>query len=492
MKSLLILCIALLIQPLSVQGETMSLDRSTPEAQGISSQAIQQFIERSEKEIDALHSFMLLRHGQVVAEGWWDPYAAETPHELYSLSKSFTSSAVGLAIAEGLLSLDDTVISFFDKEVLPAEPSANLQAMRIRDLLAMNSGHQNDTIGSFFAGDDGQWSRAFLNLEVEHKPGTHFVYNTGATYIVSAILQKVTGEKLIDYLRPRLFDKLGIKDPQWQESPEGINVGGWGLDITTEDIARFGQLYLQKGQWNGEQILSEEWVEMATARQTSNGSNPQSDWEQGYGYQFWLCRQGIYRGDGAFGQYCIVMPEQDAVLAITSGVKDMQAVLDVVWETLLPAMQEAPLSPDATTHAKLQQKLKTLGLAPQTGERSAKRAKKLSGQHYTFPANEDHIESASFTWGKETTHSIRVDGQDYQIPVGYNSWIKSDQGDMGQVAASGAWIAEDTYALKIYYYQTPYSTSVRYRFDGEKLIRDEKGHVSFGPTERPQLIGTKK
>jgi len=346
--------------------------------------------------------------------------------------------------------------------------------------------------GRLFSGGDGQWSRAFLNLEVEHKPGTHFVYNTGATYIVSAILQKVTGEKLVDYLRPRLFDKLGIKNPQWQESPEGINVGGWGLDITTEDIARFGQFYLQKGQWNGEQILSEEWIEMATARQTSNGSNPESDWEQGYGYQFWRCRHNVYRGDGAFGQYCIVMPEQDAVLAITSGVKNMQAVLNIVWETLLPAMQEAPLAVDATTHAKLEQKLKTLELAPQTGERSAKSAKKLSGQSYTFPANDENIETASFTWGKETTHSIRVSGQDYQIPVGYNSWVKSDQGDMGQVAASGAWIAEDTYALKIYYYETPYSTSIRYRFDGDQLIRDEEGHVSFGPTEYPQLTGHKK
>lgn len=470
----------------------MPLTRSNPESQGISSTAIQQFVERSEKEIDALHSFMLLRHGQVVAEGWWAPYAAATPHELYSLSKSFTSSAVGLAIAEGLLSLDDTVISFFDKELLPAEPSANLQAMRIRDLLAMNSGHQDDTLGRFFAGGDGQWSRAFLNLEVEHKPGTHFVYNTGATYMLAAILQKVTGEKLIDYLRPRLFDKLGIKNPRWQESPEGINVGGWGLDITTEDIARFGQLYLQKGQWNGEQILSEEWVEMASARQTSNGSNPDSDWEQGYGYQFWRCRYDIYRGDGAFGQYCIVMPEQDAVLAITGGVKDMQVVLDLVWETLLPAMQEAPLKADGKKHAELQQKLKTLQLPAQVGERTSKRAKNANGTRYIFAANEDNIEAVSFAWGKEDIYTIRVEGQDYRIPVGYNTWVTSDQGEMGLVAASGAWVAEDTYILKIYYYETPYSTSVRYRLDGEKLIRDEEQHVSFGPTERPQLVGEKK
>ncbi len=491
MKSLLILCLTFCAQNLLAQGNAMPFSHSTPEAQGISSSAIRQFVERAEKKIDALHSFMLLRHGQVVAEGWWAPYAAATPHELYSLSKSFTSSAVGLAIGEGLLSLDDKVISFFDKEVLPAKPSANLQAMRIRDLLTMNSGHQDDTWGRIRT-DGNPWSHAFLQLAVEHKPGTHFVYNTGATYMLSVILQKVTGEKLADYLQPRFFAKLGIENPQWRASPEGVNLGGTGLNIKTADIARLGQLYLQKGQWNGEQILSAEWVEMATARQTSNGSNPQSDWEQGYGYQFWRCRNNIYRGDGAFGQYCIVMPEQDAVLAITSGVKDMQAVLDVVWKTLLPAMQEAPLAADTKNHAELQQKLKVLQLVPQAGEHSSKWAKDANDARYTFAANKENIEAVSFAWGEESVYNIRVEDRDYHIPIGYKTWAKSDQGEMGLVAASGAWIAEDTYALKIYYYETPYSTSVRYRFDGDRLIRDEEQHVSFGPTKRPQLVATSK
>ena len=265
------------------------LPRSTPEMQGIKSSAVLQFIERGERTIDDLHSVMLLRHGHVTAEGWWSPYAEQTPHELYSLSKSFASTAIGIAIAEGRLGLDDTVTSFFDQSDLPAEPGANLQAMRIRDLLSMNSGHQDDTEHRLSV-EDGRWSRAFLHLNVEHKPGTHFVYNTGATYMLSAILQKTTGQRLIDYLRPRLFDKLGIKNPSWQQSPEGVDLGGWGLRITTEDIARFGLLYLQRGVWNGERILSKEWVSDASSRQTSSGSNPLSDWEQGYGYQFWRCR----------------------------------------------------------------------------------------------------------------------------------------------------------------------------------------------------------
>src|SRR5262249_17904140 len=158
------------------------------------------------------------------------------------------------------------------------------------------------------------------------------------TYMLSAIVQKTAGLTVLDYLRPRLFEPLGIEDPTWGTSPQGVSLGGYGLSIRTEDIARFGQLYLQKGEWQGRQLLPTTRVQAATSRQVSNGSSPQSDWDQGYGYQFWRCRHGAFRGDGAFGQYCLVMPEQDAVLAITSGVKDMQAVLNLVWDKLLPAL----------------------------------------------------------------------------------------------------------------------------------------------------------
>src|SRR5207244_5422812 len=170
---------------------------------------------------------------------------------------------------------------------------------------------------------------------------------------LSAIVQKVTGMTVLDYLKPRLFEPLGIEHPTWEASPQGITAGGYGLSIRTEDIARFGQLYLQKGKWQEKQLVPESWVEAATARQTSNGSNPKSDWDQGYGYQFWRCRNGAYRGDGAFGQYCIVMPEQDAVIVITSGLRDMQAVLNLVWETLLPGMSKKTLPADKANRAKL-------------------------------------------------------------------------------------------------------------------------------------------
>ena len=333
------------------------LPRSTPEAQGVSSAQVQAFVEAADKEVDTMHSFMLVRHGHVIAEGWWKPEAAEKPHVLHSLSKSFTSTAVGLAVAEGKMSIDDPVLKFFPEDA-PEKPSAKLKAMRVRDLLTMSTGHQ--TLPKFTA--DEAWVRTFLAQPVEHKPGTHFIYNTPATHMLSAIVRKVTGETVLDFLRPRIFDPLGIENPEWGASPQGNTFGGWGLHVRTEDIAKFGQLYLQKGKWNGTQLVPAAWVEQATAKQVSNGSDPEKDWDQGYGFQFWRCRHGAFRGDGAFGQFCVVLPEQDAVVVITADTRDMQKELNMVWDKLLPAFHTAPLAPNPDEEAKLKQTLSNLSV----------------------------------------------------------------------------------------------------------------------------------
>ena len=312
---------------------TGPLPRSTPESQGISSSALLAFVEEADQKLDALHSIMIVRHGRVVMEGWWAPYAASEPHMMFSLSKSFTSTAVGLAIADGKISVDDTVLSFFPDDA-PPDPSANLKAMRIRDLLTMTTGHHDDDIKGFPFGADENLVKRFLALPVAHKPGTFFVYNTPASYMLSAIVQKVTGQTVLDYLRPRLFDPLGIQDPAWEASKHGISMGGFGLSVRTEDIARFGQLYLQNGKWEEKQLVPAEWVADATSRHVSNGSSPTSDWEQGYGYQFWRARHGFYRGDGAHGQFCLVLPQHDTVIAITSGTRDMASVMNLVWDRL--------------------------------------------------------------------------------------------------------------------------------------------------------------
>ena len=243
-------------------------------------------------------------------------------------------------------------------EFAPDHPSPHLRAMRVRDLLSMTTGHE--TQPDLSAG--AAWERCFLGHPVPYEPGTHFLYNSAASHMLSSLVQKLTGETMLDYLRPRLLAPLGIAHPQWNANPHGVTLGGWGLSLCTEEIARFGQLYLQKGAWQGQQLVPESWVEAATSRQVSNGDEPLSDWAQGYGFQFWRCCHGAYRGDGKDGQFCVVLPEHDAVIVMTAETNTMREQLALVWEKLLPAFHPAPLAADVESEARLARMLANLSV----------------------------------------------------------------------------------------------------------------------------------
>jgi len=289
-----------------------------------------------------VHSVMILHHGQVVAEQWWGKGAPETPHIMNSVSKSFTATAVGFAIAEGLISLDDKVVSFFPDKVTE-EQSPNLNAITVRNLLTMSTGQVKEPQRS----GQQDWVAAFMNTPVDDTPGATFRYNSMATFMLSAIVQKVSGQKLIDYLQSRLFAPLAIEGYRWEESPEGINVGGWGLYIKTEDMAKFGQLFLQDGMWNGARVLPEGWVAEASKSWIESGPAgheqdraSDDEWSQGYGYQMWRCTPtGVYRADGARGQFIFIIPDRDAVIAITSDTDNMPGEIALVWKHLLPGLK---------------------------------------------------------------------------------------------------------------------------------------------------------
>jgi CubicO group peptidase (beta-lactamase class C family) len=480
-----------------------ALPRCAPEAEGIQSAAIHAFVDAVERDVRYLHSVMILRRGHVVAEGWWEPYGPTYRHVLFSLSKSFTSTAVGLLAAEGRLSIDDPVLSFFPDEA-PAEADALLRALRVRHLLTMTTGHAGDPTNVVFQQTSRDWVSAFLAEPLTHEPGTHFVYNTAATYMLSAIVQRVTGLRLVHYLQPRLFQPLGIEDPIWEMSPQGIDIGGAGLNTTTDAIARFGQLYLQKGVWQGARLLQEEWVEQATASQVPNGPALVSDWEQGYGYQFWRCRHGAYRGDGAFGQFCLVLPAQEAVVAITAGVDnlELQLVLDLVWEHLLPALGPAPLQEDRAAQAALAARLASLCLPAPRGERMSPVAARVSGRTYMVDPNDDGIDAVAFDFADDGCMlTVRNDRGEHRIPCGYGTWVRGEAAieqaahlrirNVGtrQVAASGAWTDEQTYVAQIWWYETPFGRTLTCRFDGDRLQIEQQVNVAFGPTDRPLLAG---
>jgi CubicO group peptidase (beta-lactamase class C family) len=478
--------VAILALPVA-HSPAADLPRGTPESQGISSSALRAFVEAADKNLDSLHSFMLARHGQVVAECWWAPYDAESRHSLYSLSKSFTSTAVGLAAAEGKLSVDDPVLKFFPDDT-PANPSANLKAMRLTDLLRMSTGQQSEPPRTA----KEPWTKTFLAQPVPFKPGTHFLYNTSATYMLSAAVQKATGQTVLDYLKPRLFDPLGIVNPTWETSPQGISTGGYGLSVRTEDIAKFGQLFLQKGKWQGKQLVPAGWIAAATARQTSNGSNPASDWDQGYGYQFWRCRHGAYRGDGAFGQYCIVLPDQDAVIAITSGLRDMQAVLNLVWDKLLPAFEPSPLAVDEPAHKKLQERLKGLSLRMPEARGMPPT---LPGHKFVFPPNSANLKSVEFKDGKNgaITLMMGIDGKIREIACGRGSWLKGTAAwgvlDQQPAAACGAWTTDDTFTAKLCFHETPFVVTIRFKVAGKEVQCRYESNVGFGANKEAVLTG---
>jgi CubicO group peptidase (beta-lactamase class C family) len=486
------------------------LPRSAPEEQGVSSDGILSFLEAIEKSKHELHSFMVVRHGYVVAEGWWSPYRAKANHMLYSLSKSFTSTAVGFAVSEGKLNLNDAVTSFFPDD-LPATVSKDLAALRVKHLLMMGVGHEKDSTGTITK--EQNWVKSFLSLPIVKRPGSVFLYNSGATYMCSAIVQKVSGQKVIDYLRPRLFDPLGIEGMTWETCPRGINTGGWGLSVQTESLAKFGQFYLQKGVWDARQILPAAWIEETTTfkiqqppphDQDLAKAKLTSDWLQGYCYQFWRCRHNAFRGDGAFGQFDIVMPEKDAVISITCETSDMQSELNLVWDFLLTAITDNPLPADRAAQDRLRQKLAALALAFPEGKTDSSLADKISGKTFRIETNPHGTQSVLLRFqGDSCAFNLKDAQGEYAVQCGLGKWIdgvcnlpgippKITVGELRpcKVAASGAWRDENTFEMIWHFYETPHASIATCHFDGDKVKVEFLSSIAkkSSPNPEPNMV----
>ena len=370
-----------------------------PEEAGVSSQGILNYITAREEAGLEHHAIWVLRHGKVAAKLAYAPYDDHTPHMLFSLSKSFCSAAAGFAVQEGLLTWDTKLIDVLP-EAFPEAPSDWQKAINMHHLLTMGAGLKPESDGGKRGPD---WAKQVIACGCDHEPGTHFAYNSMSTYLVSCMVQKVTGMTVRDYLIPRLFEPLGMMNedgsapsevgqsptsdsdclqspseasgqpcadrwPKWDSSPDGINVGGWGLWLSAKQIAPFGQCLLQKGVWDGKQVLPREWLDLATTARIDNGNGDHPhdhDWNMGYGYQFWMCKTDHeagqtprYRGDGMLSQFCIVDEKRDMVIACVSGVPDIGKALDLIYTHLLAAADMEPA--DEATQAELQEKLASL------------------------------------------------------------------------------------------------------------------------------------
>ncbi|WP_407543625.1 serine hydrolase (plasmid) [Deinococcus radiomollis] len=434
---------------------------SRPESQGLSSRAVLRFLDGCQKAGLQLHAFELRRYGHTLAQGAWSPFRLGTPHALYSVSKSFVSTAVGFAVSEGLFGLDDPVLMHFPEEAPPVV-SAHLVAMRVRDLLTMTTGHAEDLMGTLYASQPQPWTQTFLAQPVQHPPGTHFVYNSAATYMLAALVERLSGQRMLDYLEPRLFTPLSITGATWETNATGETIGGWGLRVPVGALAQLGQLYLQGGMWEGRQLLPAGWAEQATSAQVSNGDADApgaNDGAQGYGFQFWRCRHGAYRADGAFGQFSVVMPEQQAVLAIVSSVDNMQAVMDQIWAHLLPAFQGEPLQGDTEAAAELQARCEGLAIPVLTGEHSSPSAVLLGGRSFTFDPNIWGLEQVGFgEIGAEVPFTLTYSHGRYEHHAGFVGWAEHSTSGLlvgttfqtpTQWAGTAAWTRPDTLQIHL-------------------------------------------
>lgn len=366
-----------------------TLERVTPESVGIMSASIINFLENAAQRGIKLHSFMMLRQGKVCAQGWWKPFSPEIPHHLYSFSKSVTSTAVGFAIAEGLLHLDDRIASFFPRRIGPNADS-RIYSVTVEHLLTMTSGAVLANEASTILQAD--WVDYFLNSPLTSFPGKRFYYNSINTYMLAAILIKVTGMSLVDYLKPRLFEPLGFRNYYWAKCPMGRECGGWGLFLRTEDMAKFAQLYLEDSP-----LLPDGWAAQATSALADTTTDikysAHPDVSSGYGMQFWRNRDGkSFRADGMLGQYGIVLPELDTVIITTAEELDQLKVLDVIWDCLIPEIGLIPEgSRSGDDYTELYNLLPTLSLHKMPAGRQPEIEEMVGGHEYQFPLNNKSV-----------------------------------------------------------------------------------------------------
>lgn len=288
---------------------------------------------------DEIHSMMILKDGKKIYEKYDTGHRPDERHVMWSASKTFTAIAVGFAVQESLFGIDDKVISFFHDDELPSERGEWLEKLCIRDLLTMSSGLGTDGINKVRSLEWQHPAREVLAVPMAFEPGARYHYNSMNTYLLSEIVQRCTGMKLSEYLNIRLFRPLGICNWEWEESADGVTAGGWGLYTTTETLAKTAQFLLNKGKWNGRQLLRPEWVEAMSSPQIYQSDGPRNDWNAGYGYQMWVCTHNAFRLDGAFGQFGIVIPEKNAVIAVTAQLnKGKRNFMDLIWKTIWPRL----------------------------------------------------------------------------------------------------------------------------------------------------------
>lgn len=485
--------------------------RVTPESVGISSAAVERLLDKLESGFSEPHGLMIMRHGKVCAEGWWAPYAPGLRHGLQSLTKTYAATAVGIAYTEGLLKLEDRLIDIFPEES-PAEPDRNLRRLTVRDVLCMGCGMET------MPQPGKEWLREFLATPVVHVPGTTYMYNSVGSTVLGAIVRRLTGCGLHEYLTPRLFEKIGI-DPQgvsWMHMPDGMEVGGGGMFSTTEDNLRLMKLYADGGVWEGERILAADYVEKAVSLQNESATealgNPDAaDNFVGYGFQIWMCRpKGVYRADGAMGQFAIVAPDKDMLISVNEtamGAHWAQKSLDVIWEFLDQAGDGLPLPEDPEASSRLKNRMSRLALPAPVFAPHGDMEASVHGVQW-------RIESGMLRWEQNTVHWMSgwrgpggfqrfrmdfqpgrclmryvQDGQDRSVQIATDgsralNYVEEEGSPICRLCLNGWWSAPDTFSVAARWVETCFEETYRFTFyDDRAVVVRENTVGGFGPPD---------
>lgn len=439
-----------------------------------------------------LHGFMLHRRGRVVAEGWSWPYGQDRPRVLHSVAKSFTACAIGLMLAERRFSLDDKVVSFFP-EALPAHVDDKLAAMTIENLLTMRTGHDVATSGAKWRLVETSWIAEFFRIPVIHRPGTTYLYTSAASYMLSAIVTRVTGETLHDYLKPRLLEPIGMSGESWDIGPDGVNPGGNGLTARTADMLKLGILHAQHGVWQGRQILPAEWVASATRAHGPGGST--------YGYHWAIKPRGAFSALGVFGQMAIVFPSHGAVLAITSAIGHSSELMPHVERHFPQALLGADKDggdADARLVARLtsMRRIRPMTSVALPGERP------VGIRRYRITSNAAGVREIAFEFASEHCTVRLEDGTGtHRITVRLDGWLEGRTDMPGwdlhhgyalseaPVVAGARWLGPTTFEMTWIFVETAFCDTVRCEFDGNLLRYRRSVNVNSGRLDQEELAG---
>ena len=479
-----------LMASLSANAQTNELPRSTPEEQGVPSKALVALFDSLHAlPLTDMHAVVVMRHGKVIGEMYPKPYAPEYRHTMYSCSKTFVGIAVGLAIEDNRLRLDDRVAAIFP-ELLPDSISKDLADMTVRHLLTMASGVKPDWN---MRSRGTEWIRTFLSKPVK-EPGTQYAYDSMVSYMLAAVVQKVTGKKLTEYLQERVFTPMNVTEWAWEESPEGVNTGGWGVHIQPESLAKFGQLILNEGSWEGKQLVPAEWIREMCKKHRETG-------REVYGYHIWHCggHDGAVRADGALGQYVISVLDKDMVVVMTEATlgngRDQRRL---IWDVLLPHIQDESLPANKKDYQKLLKKQEGYKLAEVKGKASSAFASNWENKTIELSKNTFGWKSLKLNFGKKqvTLTVTETSGKTYELTFGYQQWMTTKfdayppysitpidrfKGLEGPYYASGsyAWISKEELQLKVHYVNWVSALEITFRLDenGEVKLKVQTNYI---------------